>query len=158
ALRRGRPRGSAELHRTREGRPCNLMAAETHDYEAVLRFINRAKAQECFVPSPEMPEPLCDELSLPRLIPYLDMGLAEDHGTPPESERGAGPIQVFATRWTELDGVMLVRPETEFQADVRVALAARNERALRDLLLSFPSGKVGFFYLGGDWMLPALEE
>ena len=53
---------------------------------------------------------------------------------------------------------MLVVPETEVNADLRAVLIAWNERALRDLLHTFPSGKVGLFFLGEEWMQTTLEE
>src|SRR5581483_4333982 len=121
------------------------MAMETTDYAAALEFIRQTKRRACYLPTPAAPEGLHDT------IPYLGLGLTADYDTKKETLPETERIQVFASGWTELEGVMLLKPETEFDADVRVALAARNERALRDLLLAFPPGKLGFFYLGGDW-------
>jgi TrmH family RNA methyltransferase len=130
------------------------MATETNDYTAVLQFIDRIKANDCFIGGPDAPGPLRDEHNLPELIPYLDIGLtADDNGA-----NGRQSIQAFATGWTNLEGVMLITPEREYDADLRVSIAADTERALRDLLLAFPPGKVGFCYLSGDWMLPTLAE
>ncbi len=129
------------------------MATTTTDYAAVLDFINRSKLKDCFIPTPAIPDLLRDDQNLLGTIPYLDLGLPRE-----AAEGAAAKFQVFATGWTQLEGVMLLTPETEFDADIRVGLAATNERALRDLLLAFPPGKVGFFYLGGSWMTPALNE
>jgi len=134
------------------------MATVTSDYAAVLDFINRTKLGDCFLESPTVPLLLREEQNLLGTIPYLDLGLAAEVGKDPDPVQEMPKYQVFATGWTELEGVMLLTPEMEFDADVRVGLAATNERALRDLLLTFPAGKVGFFYLGGAWMLPTLEE
>ncbi len=131
------------------------MATETTDYAAVLHFLEEAKIRECYVPTPEAPDELREPSRLLDVIPYLGLGLTADY----RQEAGEDPrFRAFATGWTELEGVMLLTPETDFDADVRVALAAKNERALRDLLLSFPTGKLGFCYLGGEWMIPALDE
>ena len=134
------------------------MAAATTDYVSVLDFIDQAKLQDCFIRSPEVPAPLCEEHNLVQIIPYLDLGLASAIEKRQVASELKPAFQVFAAGWTTLEGTMLITPETEFDADVRVSLAATNERALRDLLLAFPSGKTGFFYLGASWMLPVLTE
>jgi len=134
------------------------MATATTDYRAVLDFIDQAKLRDCFLASSEVPLPLREERKLLGTIPYLDLGLTAEVGKGLAPAQETPKYQVFATGWTELEGVMVLTPETEFDADVRVGLAATNERALRDLLLAFPAGKVGFFYLGGVWMLPMLQE
>ncbi|MCW3098754.1 MAG: hypothetical protein JWL77_4372 [Chthonomonadaceae bacterium] len=134
------------------------MAAATTDYAAVLEFIDQTKLRDCFLPSAEVPAPLGEERNLVGTIPYLDLGLSAEVEKQRASAGETSDFQVFATGWTGLEGVMLITPEREFDADVRVGLAATNERALRDLLLTFPAGKVGFFYLGAPWMLPVLKE
>ena len=134
------------------------MATATTDYAAVLAFIDQAKLRDCFIPSPELPALLGDEQTLVHTIPYLDLGLSSEVEKGQGSSQEKPKFEVYAAGWTEVEGVMLLTPETEFDADVRVSLAATNERALRDLLLTFPAGKIGLFYLGAAWMLPVLKE
>lgn len=124
------------------------MAVETTDYSAALAFLARSRAEAGAVGPSEGAE------HLPAATPDLDLG-----GTlrPGESPKPAG-LRAFVTGWTEWEGVMLLAPETELAADLRVSLAARSERALRDLLLAFPYGQVGVFQLWAEWMRPALEE
>lgn len=129
------------------------MATETLDFEAVLRYIDQAKAQSCALPTRDVPGPLCDPENLAAIIPYLDQGLG--HG--PDGIRKPEGLKVFATGWNALEGVLLIAPEPDFNADLRITIAATNERALRDLLFTVPGGKVAFFYLAGDWMLPAVN-
>ncbi|HZP80390.1 MAG TPA: RNA methyltransferase [Chthonomonadaceae bacterium] len=124
------------------------MAAETTDYSAALAFLARSRAEAgAVVPSEGVGH-------LPGAMPDLDLGWTLRPGEPSES---AG-IRAFVTGWTKWEGVMLLAPEREFAADLRVALAARSERALRDLLLAFPYGKVGVFQCWAAWMGYALEE
>src|SRR4051794_36183822 len=127
------------------------MAVETTDYVEALDFINHAKIRDCYIPTPTAPPQFQDERQLLELIPYLGLGLKA--GTAPG---GAPAARAFATGWTGIEGVMLLQPEPEFDADLRASLAADNERALRDLLLAFPPGQVGFFYLAAEWMQPVL--
>jgi tRNA G18 (ribose-2'-O)-methylase SpoU len=134
------------------------MATETTDYTAVLDFIQQTKLRECYRPTPDIPDELRDEANLLSVIPYLGLGLSAEYGKEQGAEAASPQFQAFAAGWTELEGVMLLTPEPKFDADMRVAIAARNERALRDLLRAFPAGKRGFFYLGGAWMLPTLAE
>jgi tRNA G18 (ribose-2'-O)-methylase SpoU len=129
------------------------MATETTDYPAVLEFIHRAKQRDCYLPTPTAPNQFQDEQQLLPLIPYLGLGLKAE---PPTGESPAA--RAFAAGWTSLDGVMLLQPEPDFDADLRASLTATSERALRDLLLAFPPGQVGFFYVSAEWMLPVLSE
>ena len=125
------------------------MATKTMDYKTVLEFIHQIKIVECYIRDPHLPEPM---KSAPE-IPYVDVGSRyRKSGELPDS------YQVFASGWTELEGAMVTMPEPYFDADLRVLIAARNERALRDLLLSFPREKVGFFYCAGAWTLNAISE
>jgi tRNA G18 (ribose-2'-O)-methylase SpoU len=134
------------------------MATQTTDFEAVLAFIDEAKVRDCYLPTPDVPDPQGHIQQLSRSIAYLGLGLKGWLHQRQDSAPQTAPFQAFVTGWTELEGVMLLTEETEFDADVRVAIAARNERALRDLLLAFPARQVGFFYLSSAWMLPALDE
>src|SRR3954463_12067778 len=99
------------------------MAVETTDYAAVLEFIGRAKLRDCYVPTPTAPSPFQDESQLVELIPYLGLGLK---AKPAPGEAPAA--RAFAAGWTGLEGVMLVQPEPDFDADLRASLAADNER------------------------------
>src|ERR1700723_3143863 len=103
------------------------MATATTDYSAVLDFLNRAKLRDCFLPSPEIPPLLSEEQNLLSTIPYLDLGLASAIEKNPNTPEAEAKFQIFAAGWTELEGVMLLTPETEFDADLRVGLAATNE-------------------------------
>ena len=60
--------------------------------------------------------------------------------------------QVLTAGWQKLDAVLLMIPETEFEADYRVYLTATTERGLRELLLAFPRGRTGMFHLTEKWM------
>jgi tRNA G18 (ribose-2'-O)-methylase SpoU len=131
----------------------SVMAIETTDYAAVLEFIHRAKLRHCYLPTPGAPPQFQDERQLLDLILYLGLGLKTE---PPAGEPPAA--RAFAAGWTSLEGVMLLQPEPEFDADWRASLTATSERALRDLLLAFPPGQVGFFYISARWMLPVLSE
>ncbi len=134
------------------------MAVEAGGDEAALAFLRRAMVRECLTVAPDAPEPLWDEQPLSELIASLCFGLPAEaarlHAT---DERAAG-FQLITAGWTGLEGVMLLQPEPEFRADLRACVTATTERALRDLLRAFLPGRLGFFYLGGEWMLPALAE
>jgi tRNA G18 (ribose-2'-O)-methylase SpoU len=130
------------------------MSEKTTDSRTVLRFIRQAKARDCYLPTPGAPPQFQDEGQRAELIPYLGLGLSVGEDGKP----GTGDFQAFAAGWLGLEGVMLLQPEPEFDADLRLSIAANNERALRDLLRAYPPGRVGFFYLAADWMLPVLEE
>src|SRR5437868_6429291 len=112
------------------------MAQESRDYQAACDYMNRAKIRECYVAEPGAPETLRDA----GMIPYIGMGL-------PTEPAEATAFQVFMSGWEKTEGVMILMPEPDFDADLRVGIAADNERALRNLLLAFPAGKVGFFYV-----------
>ncbi|MCA1596817.1 MAG: RNA methyltransferase [Chloroflexi bacterium] len=126
------------------------MASLTTEYEAAFSYMQRAKRHDCRVADPDAPE-LLDSVN----IGYLSHGLGGGNGVPASVQEN---VQVFATGWTNLDGIMIVAPEPDFNADRRVCIAASNERALQDLLLSFPAGLVGFFYFAADWMLAGIEQ
>ncbi len=54
--------------------------------------------------------------------------LAES-GTALETLQASPSVQVFVSGWSEIEGVMALAPEREFNADVRAVVAAANERA-----------------------------
>jgi hypothetical protein len=75
-----------------------------------------------------------------------------------EAMQSSDSLRVFASGLTEVEAVLAFAPEPEFDADLRAVVAATNERALRDVLLAFRRGQLGFFDVGGDWPLRAMSE
>jgi hypothetical protein len=128
------------------------MATETSDYAAVDRFIEQIKLRECYTPLPGAPEWMgCN-------IPYLGRGVPAGSGVPRGSVSDSSLSRVFVSGWGEIEAVLVCAPELDFDADVRVLVAATNERALREVLLAFPRGLVGLFYVGGAWPLTTMAE
>ena len=130
------------------------MAAETTDYAAVLAFVRQAERRDCLRADPALPEQL-------RTRPEsgaLDAGLADAYAEYRRTGRWRRSYRVFATGWTELEGVLILAPAATVDADLRASIAATNERALRELLLAFPRGQVGHFSYAAAWMLPTLAE
>ncbi len=123
------------------------LAVETQDWAAVRAFVDAAKVRECCTAPPDAPSWMHE----PDGVPYLCLGL------PPAPAEGT-PFRVFATGWTDIEGVMILMPEPDFPADLRASVVARSERALRDLLLAFPRGTTGLFYHSAAWALPVLHE
>lgn len=60
--------------------------------------------------------------------------------------------EVRLAGWQQLDGVMLLEPESALENDYRVHITATNERSLRELLLAFPRRHVGLFHLTEKWI------
>jgi len=60
--------------------------------------------------------------------------------------------QVFTSEWITIDGVMLMIPETEYDADFRVYVNATTERSLRELMLAIPRQFVGLFIIPESWI------
>ena len=125
------------------------MAVETLDWRAARAFVDEAKVRECCTAPTDAPEWMWQADA----VPYLCLGLPEK----PPAQRDT-PFHVFASGWTQLEGVMIQMPEPDFAADVRAAVVARIERALRDLLLTFPPGVTGLFYYSAPWALDVLSE
>ncbi|NLC55991.1 MAG: RNA methyltransferase [Armatimonadetes bacterium] len=110
------------------------MATETDDYAAAARFLReRVQAEQGADTS---------AAALPTLL---------------AGEPGPG-CRVFTSGWNELAGVMILAPETHYDAALRVSLAATHERALRDLLLALPPGQPLLVLAVGAWTQPALAE
>jgi len=128
------------------------MATETRDYAAVDRFIQSVKLRECFTPPPAAPEWMGDN------IPYLGLRVLTGPCVPFESVFTSPEAKIFISGWTDIEAVLAFAPEPEFDADLRAVVAATNERALRDVLLTFPRDRVGFFYVGGVWPLTTMAE
>ncbi len=130
------------------------MATETTDYAAVLAFVRQAERRDCLLADPALPEQL-------RTRPdsdALDVGLADAYAAYRRTGRWGRSYRLFATGWTELEGVLILAPAAAADADLRASIAATNERALRELLLAFPRGRVGHCSYAAAWMLPTLAE
>lgn|GEM_PF-907740 len=123
------------------------MAVETRDWRAARALMDVAKVTECCTAPPEAPAWMRE----PDAVPYLCLGL-------PAEPTAESPFRVLASGWPDLEGVMVLAPENDFPADLRVGLVARSERALRDLLLAFPAGATGLFYYSAPWGLGVLSE
>ena len=130
------------------------MATETTDYAAVLAFVRQAERRECLLADPALPEQLRTQPG----SDALDAGLADAYDEHRRTGRWRRSYRVFATGWTELEGVLILAPAATSEADLRASVAATNERALRELLLAFPRGRVGHFSYAAAWMLPTLLE
>ena len=130
------------------------MATETTDYAAVLAFVRQAERRDCLLADPALPEQL-------RTQPgsgALDAGLADAYAAYRRTGRWHRSYRIVAAGWTELEGVLILAPAATPDADLRASVAATNERALRELLLAFPRGRVGHFSYAAAWMLPTLTE
>ena len=139
-----------------DGRCATLgtMATETTDYAAVLAFVRQAERRDCMLADPALPEQLRTQAG----SDALDAGLADAYDEHRRTGRWRRSYRVFATGWTELEGVLILAPAATSEADLRASVAATNERALRELLLAFPRGRVGHFSYAAAWMLPTLLE
>jgi hypothetical protein len=114
------------------------------DVAAAHAFIGEVKLRDCYLDDPAAPPMFEDSAQRGRHIPYMSTGSIKP--------------QCFVSGWPGTQGVMLLAEEPDFDADLRVVIAANNERALRDLLTAFPAGRTGFFYLNAEWMYAALED
>ena len=130
------------------------MATETTDYAAVLAFVRQVERRDCLLADAALPE----QLSTRPGGGALDAGLAAAYAEYRRTGRWRRSYRVFATGWTELEGVLILAPAAGADADLRASIAATNERALRELLLAFPRGLVGHFSYAAAWMLPTLAE
>ena len=65
---------------------------------------------------------------------------------------------LYTSGWNNLDGVMLMRPDTTYKSDYLVYLIATTERSVRELLLAFPRKSVGMFYLTENWIENRIQE
>ena len=139
-----------------DGRCATLgsMAAETTDYAAVLAFVRQVEQRDCLPADAALPE----QLSAQPGDGALDAGLADAYAEYRRTGRWRRSYRVFATGWTELEGVLILAPAATADADLQAGIAATNERALRELLLAFPRGQVGHLSYAAAWMLPTLAE
>lgn len=130
------------------------MAQQTSDYHSVLAFIAESKRSQCLIRDLDLPGQLRSE----NAIPYLGVGLASDYDHYMKTEEWRTSYEVFVAGWDNIDGVMIIRSEPDYDADLRVGIAAKNERAFRDLLLRFPRDRVGFFYFSTEWSPTAFGD
>ena len=130
------------------------MAVETKDYETVINFLQSSDSRECLAQIPARPE------STRSTQATSDLGalLKEDYDYQKRTGEWRRDYQIFISGWVQLEGVMVLTSAQELDADLLVEISATNERALRDLLLSFPRTKVGCFRCGDRWMFNPLGE
>ena len=132
------------------------MAVETKDYETVINFLQSSNSRKCLASS--IPAP-AESTRQTQSTSELGGLLKEDY----EYRKRTGgewrrDYRIFIAGWVQPEGVMILTPAQELDADLLVEISATNERALRDLLLSFPRTKVGYFRCGDKWMFDALRE
>ena len=130
------------------------MAVETKDYETAINFLQSSNPRKCLAQMPAPPE------STRSTQATSDLGglLKQDYDYRKRTGEWRRDYQIFIAGWEQLEGVMVLTPAQELDADLLVEISATNERALRDLLLSFPRTKVGYFRCGDKWMFDALRE
>ncbi len=130
------------------------MADETKDYETVINFLRSCdswKSRSESFANPELTR-------VPQETPDLGALLKEDYDYQRQTGEWRRDYQIFISGWARLEGVMILTPDEEPGVDLEVEISATNERALRDLLLSFPRTKVGRFRSVDRWMINALAE
>ena len=130
------------------------MALETKDYETVINFLQSSDSRECLAQIPARPESTRSTQATSDLGAFLK----EDYDYQKRTGEWRRDYQIFISGWVQLEGVMVLTPAQELDADLLVEISATNERALRDLLLSFPRTKVGCFRCGDRWMFNPLGE
>ena len=130
------------------------MTVETKDCEAAIGFLQSSDSWKSLAQNPARPE----LTKLPQATSDLGALLKEDYEYQQQTGEWRRDYQIFTAGWGQLEGVMVLAPSQESDADLVVEISATNERALRDLLLSFPRTKVGRFRCGSRWMFNALAE
>ena len=130
------------------------VAVETKDYETVISFLQSCDSWKSLAKNPARPE----LTRLPQATSDLGVLLKEDCDYQKQTGEWRRDYQIFIAGWEQLEGVMVLTPAQESGVDLVVEISATNERALRDLLLSFPRTKVGRFRCGCRWMFNALAE
>ena len=128
------------------------MATETQDLAGANRFLREVRLALCSAMVPGMPE------SLLETIPYACLEVLTGPGNALPAAAASGSLHVFVSGGPQIEALLAFGPEPDFDADLRAVVAATSERALRDVLLAFPGGHLGFFYVLGDWPLRAMEE
>lgn len=128
------------------------MATQIDDVATVNRFLHGVKLAECYTPGSDAPTWLSND------IPYLCLEVLAGPGDALQAIRRSGSLQMFVSGLADVEAVLAFAPEPEFEADLRAVVAAKNERALRDVLLAFPPDQLGFFYVAGDPVLRAMSD
>ena len=128
------------------------MATKTQDLAGANRFLRKVRLAQCSTMVPGMPE------SLLETIPYACLEVLTGPGNALRAAAASDSLHVFISGGPQIEALLAFAPEPEFEADVRAVVAATSERALRDVLLAFPGGHVGFFYVAGEWPLRAMED
>jgi RNA methyltransferase, TrmH family len=118
------------------------VATETSFQEPLLRFILGIAAQD------SADGPGAEAASLLAAAPELNFG-------PPAAERAP---RVFVSGWGEVAGVLMYRDTAPGRDNWQAVVAARDERALRDLLLAFPGRGSGVLFLCQRWMLATVRD
>ena len=130
------------------------MAVETKDYEAVIDFLQPPDPRKSRAQIPVRPE----STRSTQAASGLGASLKEDYEYQKRTGEWRRDYQIFIAGWVQLEGVMVLTPAGVLDADLLVEISAANERALRNLLLSFPRSKIGCFHCSGRWMFNALAE
>lgn len=130
------------------------MAVETKDYETVINFLRSSELRLSRSQNPAR----SDLTRLSHATTDLGALLKEDFDYQKQTGEWRRDYQIFIAGWAQLEGVMVLTPDEEPDVDLAVEISATNERALRDLLLSFPRTKVGRFRCAKRWMINALAE
>ncbi len=76
----------------------------------------------------------------------------------PEQAPAQAAARAFVSGWGEVAGVLAYRGSAPGRDDWQAVVAARDERALRDLLLAFPGRGNGVLFLAGSWMLATVSD
>jgi len=92
--------------------------------------------------------PGVDDSALLAAVPELDIDRLAGEPDP----------RVFVSGWPDVTGVLVLGGRTAGPDGWQAVVAARDERALRDLLLGFPLRASGVLYLSGRWMLAAVQD
>jgi RNA methyltransferase, TrmH family len=118
------------------------VAAETSFTEPLLRFILDIAAKETAA------ELGADVASLLEVVPEPNTGRPPAQSAP----------RAFVSGWGEVSGVLVYRETASGRDDWQAVVAARDERALRDLLLAFPGSSSGVLFLSAGWMLATVRD
>jgi TrmH family RNA methyltransferase len=118
------------------------VAAETSFTEPLLRFILDIAAEETAA------ELGADVASLLEVVPEPNTGRPPAQSAP----------RAFVSGWGEVSGVLVYRETASGRDDWQAVVAARDERALRDLLLAFPGSSSGVLFLSAGWMLATVRD
>jgi len=120
----------------------SAVATETSLQEPLLRFILGIAAEE------SADGPGAEIAPLLAAAPELNFGRLAAEPAP----------RVFVSGWGEVAGVLMYRQTVPGRDTWQAVVAARDERALRDLLLGCPGRGSGVLFLCQRWMLAAVRD